>query len=177
MIAGRNLVAAGAAFVALMQPHAVAAQQACIDDAEMSAMAIYAMPGLVQSAQMRCGSHLSSNGFLSQGANGFASRYASMRPTVWPRARAGIVKYLGDRAQQNAQHLAMIANLPDETVQPLLDALIVQEFSALIDPADCRTVERMIEALAPIEPQAAGTLIGLIANFLTEGDRLVCTLE
>lgn len=177
MIACRKLWAAGAAVAVSMQPLAVAAQPACINDAEMSAMAIYAVPGIVQSVQMRCGNRASGNGFLAQGASGFSARYAALRPTVWPRAQTGVLKYLGDRSRQNAQNLAMVANLPEQTVQPLLDALIVQELSPRIDPADCGAIERMMQALVPVDPEVAGTLIGLAANFLAKDDPLVCTLE
>ncbi len=169
--------AALAAFAALAQPHAAAAQQSCITDAELGAMAIYAVPSVVQSVRLRCADRLQPGGWLTRNGDSFARRYTALKPTVWPRAKAGIVKYLGRGAGPDRQNLAMLSTLPDQHVQPLLDALIVQEVSPRIEPGNCRTIERMLEALAPVDPEIAGTLIGLAANFIARDEPVICSLE
>src|SRR5690606_10189954 len=115
--------------------------------------------------------------WLTRNGDGFARRYTALKPAVWPRAKAGIVKYLGRSTGPDTQNLAMLSTLPDQHVQPLLDALIVQEVSPRIEPGNCRTIERMLEALAPVDPEIAGTLIGLAANFIARDEPAICSLE
>ena len=170
-------VAAVAAFAGLMQSHAASAQQTCISDTEMGAMAVYAVPSIVQSVNLRCSGRLDTGGWLAQNGARFSSRYAALKPSVWPRAKAGILKYLGQSTGPDGRNLAMLSNLPDQHVQPLVDALIVQEVSPRIEPGNCRTVERVLQALAPVDPEVAGTLIGLAANFIARDEPVVCSLE
>lgn len=169
--------AAMVALAALLQSQAASAQQSCISDGEMGAMAVYAVPSIVQSVRLRCADRLDTNGWLAQNGSGFSSRYAALKPSAWPEAKSGILKYLGQAAAPDGRNLAMLSNLPDQHVQPLVDALIVQEVSPRIEPGNCRTIERMMQALAPVDPEIAGTLIGLAANFIARDEPVVCSLE
>ena len=94
--------AAAAALAALLQAPVAHAQQTCISDDELGAMAIYAVPSIVQSVRLRCSGQLDAAGWLASSGNGFSDRYASLKPSVWPRAKAGIMKYLGQAAGPQA---------------------------------------------------------------------------
>jgi hypothetical protein len=171
----RTLLAlAGAAL--LMQPQLAAAQQACIAEDEVSALALYAVPSVVQSMQLTCGPQLSQSGWLARNGGAFATRYAGMQNRVWPRAKAGLLKIVNGQSveAQAAQTLAMVAGLPDENVRPLVDALIVQEVSAKIPVAECGNIERVMEAIALIDPEVAGTLIGVTAGMFADKQPLIC---
>jgi len=184
----RTAFALSAAAALLVQPQLAAAQQACIAEDEVSAMAIYAVPSMVRAMELTCGAQLSQSGWLASDGAALASRYAGMQGRVWPKAKNGLLKIVngqvggqvggrvGDRGMdpQAAQTLALVANLPDENVRPLVDALIVQEVSAKIPVADCGKIERMMAAIAPIEPEVAGTLIGAIAGMFAEQQPLIC---
>jgi hypothetical protein len=175
MASTRGLAAAAAGALAL-QPIAAQAQPTCMTEAEVSAIAIYSVPSLVQAMRLRCGGELPANGYIARRGGALSERYAALQPRVWPRAKSGMMKVLGAQsgAAQGRQMLDSIGSLPDEAVRPLIDAWIVQETSARIPVANCQRLEWVIEALAPVEPEVAGGLIGAIVGLVDPGKVPVC---
>jgi len=173
MISRTRLAAVAAATLAL-QPVAAQAQQTCITEAEVSAMTIYSVPSLVQSMRLQCGPALSQSGFLARRGDAFAARYAGLQNAVWPRAKSGLLKYAGRKAGSGSQDISMFANLPDNAVRPLIDALIVQEASAKIERGQCGRIERVMEAVSPIDPEVAGTLVGVAVGLFAPDDQQIC---
>ena len=168
--------AATAAGVLALQPIAARAQQTCVTEAEVAAIAIYSVPSLVQALHLRCGSELSANGYIARRGDALSGRYAALQPRVWPRARSGMLKILGARsgASEARQMLDSLGTLPDEAVRPLVDAWIVQESSARIPVRNCQRVEWVVEALAPVEPEVAGGLIGALVGLVDPDKMPVC---
>jgi hypothetical protein len=69
------------------------------------------------------------------------------------------------QAAPGAPGLDLLATLPDNAVRPLVDALIVQETAPKIELDNCGRIERVAQAMAPIDPEVAGTLLGLLVGF------------
>lgn len=166
------LLAAGLIF----QPIAASAQQNCVTEAEASAIAIYSVPGLVQAARLRCGGELSASGYLARRGDSLIGRYTPFQSRVWPTAKSGLIKLLSSKAGASggALNLDTIAQLPDDAVRPLVDALIVQEAAPKIATGNCTRLERVIEFVAPIDPEMAGGLLGAIAGLVNHEDFPVC---
>lgn len=158
-------------------PHVASAQQNCITRVELSAAAVYAVPGIIQGVQLKCGTALAAGGFLKSNGQAFSARYAQVRVGLWPEARSGALKYLTAQSAEARQNVALIANLPEATVQPLLDAMIAQETSKRINTADCKTIDLTFEALASLDPLTTANLLGLAAHFIAKNDPLICALE
>ena len=158
-----------------IQPAIAAAQQTCITEDEVSAMAIYSVPSLVQSVRLRCNGELAPSGFLARRGDALIARYTNLQSSVWPRAKAGLLKFAAGKAEGTAADIGRFANLPDDAVRPLVDALIVQEAAAKLEPKNCGKVERVIEAVAPIEPEVAGTLIGVVLGLVAPENPPICT--
>lgn len=175
MVLRTRLAAAAAAALAL-QPAVAGAQQACITEDEVSAMAIYSVPSLVQSVRVRCNGKLASSGFLARRGDALIARYAKLQSSVWPRAKSGLLKFGAGKARGAPGQVdpSMFATLPDNAVRPLVDALIVQEAAAKLEPSHCGRVERVIEAVAPIDPEVAGTLIGVVVGLVAPNDPPIC---
>lgn len=175
MASMRGLAAAAAGTLAL-QPVAAQAQQTCVTESEVAAIAIYSVPSLVQAMRLRCGSSLSANGYIAKRGDTLRGRYAALQPRVWPRAKAGMLKIIGAQsgAAQGRQMLDSLGSLPDEAVRPLVDAWIVQETSARIPVANCQRIEWVVEALAPVEPEIAGGLIGALVGLVDPDKMPVC---
>jgi len=172
----RTLLSLLGAAALLVQPQLAAAQQACLAEEELSAMAIYAVPGVVRSVQLTCGAELSRDGWLAREGTGFSSRYSARQAGAWPSAKAALLKMITGQAvdAQAAQTLALISSLPDENVRPMVDALIVQEVSGKIAARDCGGIERMMEAVAEIEPEVAARLLGAAATLFADDQPLIC---
>ena len=171
----RGLAAAVAAALTL-QPVAASAQLACVTEAEVSAVAIYSVPSLIEAMRLKCGGELSSSGYLARRGHALAGRYAALQPRVWPRAKSGMLKVLGRQsgAGQGRELLSTVGTLPDNAVRPLVDAWIVQETSAKIPAANCRRIEWVIEAMAPIDPELAGGVLGAIVGLVDPDEMPVC---
>ncbi|HEU4650880.1 MAG TPA: hypothetical protein VFS49_05645 [Croceibacterium sp.] len=175
MASTKGLAAAAAGALAL-QPIAVQAQPACVTQAEVTAIAIYSVPSLVQAMRLRCGDELSASGYIARRGDALSGRYAALQPQVWPRAKSGMLKVIGAQpgAGQGRQMLDSVGTLPDEAVRPLVDAWIVQETSARIPVANCQRIEWVVEALAPVEPEVAGGLIGALVGLVDSGKIPIC---
>ncbi len=175
----KKAIAAMAAAAALvLQPAVAAAQASCVSEQELSAMAVYAMPSLLRSVQQRCAGQLQQSGFLAREGRALSARYTALQPRVWPRAKAGLLKIASDRSGlQGAESLAMFTSLPDESVRPLVDALIVQELTPEIPLDHCSRIERGVSAMAPIEPEVAGNLVAVMLSMVADdGLPQVCRL-
>jgi len=175
MVSTRGLATAAACALA-MQPMAAQAQQTCVTEAEVGAIAIYSVPSFVQAMRLRCGSALSANGYIARRGDSLSARYATLQARVWPRAKAGLLKTLGAQssAAQGRQMLDSIGTLPDEAVRPLVDAWIVQETSARIPVQNCQRLEWVVEALSPVDPEVAGGLIAAIVGLVDPDKMPVC---
>lgn len=157
--------ALGAAGALAMQPAVAAAQQAaCVTEDEVRAIAIYSVPSVIQSVRLRCGSELAAGGYLARSGDALVARYAALQNGVWPQARTGLTKILASKAGESRQGLDVISRLPDQSVRPFVDALIVQELAPKFGVQDCWKIERVVEAIAPVDPEVAGTLIGVAAG-------------
>ena len=176
MVSRMRLAAVLGAAAMTFHPTIAAAQQArpCITEEEVSAIAIYSVPNLVQSVRLKCGAELSSTGYLARRGDALAARYAPLQTRVWPKAKSGLLKILAGRAAQARQGLDMVTGLPDTAVRPLVDALIVQELSPKIALKNCSRLERVIEVASPIDPEVAGTLLGAVAGLVDPEQMPVC---
>ena len=189
-------LAAGLALLALTS--SVAAQSAdesnakCISEDEISSLVIYALPSLVSAARSSCGATLAPNGFLAIGSDAMVARYAGQKDATWPQARAALFKLASfkdkdekddtkqvDNAKQESNPLDDIAGMPDEALRPFVDAYIQQAVAKEIKPKTCAGIERLAEAIAPLEPSETGKLIGTIAGLALadDKDRPVCPVE
>lgn len=175
MISTRGLAAVAATALGL-QPVAASAQQACVTEAEVGAVAIYSVPSLIQAVRLKCANELSASGYLARRGDALAGRYAALQTRVWPRAKSGMLKVLGGRSgnAQSRQLLDTVGTLPDTAVRPLVDAWIVQEASAKIPARNCRRLEWVIEAMAPIDPEVAGGVLGAIIGLVDPGEMPIC---
>ena len=59
-------------------------------------------------------------------------------------------------------------------MRPLVDAWIVQEVSAKVPVRNCRRLEWVIEAMAPIDPEVAGGVLGAIIGLVDHDELPVC---
>ncbi len=140
---------------------------------EASALAVYAMPGFIAAARQTCASELSPNGFLAMQGPGLARRYAAEQNAAWPVARSALLRIAGAKAPDQVKTFAA---LPDNAIRPLADALIQQELAARIHPRSCRNIERMAEAISPLDPRDASRILGVLFDIASASDKLVASL-
>ena len=141
---------------------------------EASALAVYAMPGFIAAARQTCADVLSPNGFLAMQGPGLAQRYAAEQNAAWPVARSALLRIATTKAPNQAK---TFATLPDNAIRPLADALIQQELAAQIHPHSCRNIQRLAEAISPLDPIDASRVLGVLFDIAATSDKFVASLE
>lgn len=175
LIAMRKGLAVAAVAGLTFHPTLAAAQQNCVTEDEVGAVAIYSVPSIIQAVRTKCGRQLTSDGYLARRGDALTARYAALQARVWPRAKSGMLKVLaGQSNAQGRQMLSTAETLPDEAVRPLVDALIVQEVQGKIQTGNCTRIEWVIEAIAPIDPEIAGKLIGTVVGLVDPEQMPIC---
>ena len=173
-------LAALAAAAALVPAQAYAQQQAakaCLTEREVAQMAIYAVPAVVEGVRGKCAAKLSKSGFLATKGNDFASRYAALQNETWPVAKAGILKFVGGAkagAAKANDPLAMFAALPDNSVRPLVDAMIAQKVGESVKPEQCGNVERGIQLASVMSPRDSGAMIAFVMAMTKPKNPSIC---
>lgn len=172
-------IAAGASLVA-----GQASAQECISQAQISNLAIYAVPLLVDGVQGKCVGQLPSDGFLATSGAEFTAPYTHLQDSVWPEAREGFMYFAANGGKQdegmqgeglaNAQ---LLRSLPDEALRPLFDAIITQKVGESVKLGDCHKVERALELMAPLPPENTGELIALLVSAVGKQEPKVCESE
>jgi hypothetical protein len=165
----RLSIGAGLAMLALAtSASAQTAATPCVTEAEISAMIRYAMPEAIAASRVSCAGRLTPTGFLATGGDDLQMRYAVGKDAAWPAAKTALLKIAGGSEDQD---IASLAELPDEAVRPLVDALIQQKLVESIKPDSCSSIERMAKALSPLEPSEFGELAGVIASLALKDEK------
>ncbi len=168
---------------ALMQAQVVQAQAqaGCVDQADLSGAAIYAMPLVSQALDRTCANELSPDGFWATEGAAFTAKFAGLQERSWP----GMSRIFGvfmekSMAQESgdANPLAGILNPNDpegmSVFRPLIDAVLVEQIAGSIKTADCKKVERGMSLVAPLPPENIGALVGFIADMADLKEPDVC---
>lgn len=168
----RKVAAAIAAAATASLPVTAAAQEACLTETQVSAMVIYGVPLAMGGLQESCSGQLGTSGFLATGAPAMADRYAAQSDAVWPEAFAAFSTFAGRNGDDRG--FEAMRQMPEEALRPFLDALITGLISAQIPADKCGDIEKLLEALAPLEPHEAGRLAAVIASLTGVENPSIC---
>ncbi|HEY0959633.1 MAG TPA: hypothetical protein VGE05_10210 [Novosphingobium sp.] len=151
----RRFIAASMLMLAV-PTQAVAAP--CLTPAEFTAVTTYTLPSMIRGTSQRCASQLGADAYLRRNGDSLASRYAARRTSAWPGAKAAFLKL---SAATSGEAGNLIRNLPDTSMQPMLDALMEGMVAQRLPLDRCGTIDRMIGLLSPLPPESAAELIAV----------------
>ncbi len=154
----RGLLAVATAMAMVGMP-AQAAAQTCITRAEIAGMLGYAMPSVIGAVRDTCQAHLPADAFLAGGVEAMIDGYRAVQAENWPVARAAFMKF-GD--QDGETDAAVMEQMPDELLQPLVEAMIPAMIEGEIKPGSCRDVDTLVASLAAMSPRQAGDFMAAI---------------
>ena len=169
--------------LAAMVPAQVQAQaqavKACLTEREVAQMAIYAVPAVVTGVRGKCAAKLSKTGFLATRGDSFAQKYAALQGETWPVAKSAILKYVGGgagsgAAAKTADPIAMFASLPDNSVRPLVDAMIAQKIGESVKTEHCTNVERGMQLASVMNPRDSGAMIAFVMAMTKPKNPSIC---
>jgi hypothetical protein len=154
----RRVLSASACVLIALPGVAQAAETPCLQPAEFASLAGYALPSLISGTTKRCSASLGPQAYLSQSGKDLASRYSQSKGANWPGAKAAFLKL---SAQKDASANEIIATLPDNTLQSMLDGVMEGLASQQIPVERCGTIDNVVRLLAPLPPANTAELITL----------------
>lgn len=136
---------------------AQAAEPPCLTPAEFTSLSSYALPSMIAGTTQRCTAVLPADSFLRRKGTDLSTRYATLKSSAWPGAKAAFLK-----VSANGDEMAnIVRELPDSSLQPMADAFISGMVSQQLPTERCGTVDRLIGLLSPLPPQNTAELIAL----------------
>ena len=157
-LSSRRIGAAVALAVALAPCAVRAAEPPCLPPPEFTALATYALPSAIGGAEQRCSPTLPPDAYLRTDGTALAARYAVGKATAWPGAKAAFLKLAGGN---NPDAGDLTRNLPDATLQQIVDTAIVTKVSDALPVDRCDTVSHLVKLLAPLPPESTAGVIAL----------------
>lgn len=147
--------AAGLALATLFNASATAAQtEACLSEAEGTAVFAAMLPDLIDGLRDKCAAHLPPDAYIVKNGDAMIARYKLVADQRWPIAKQAFGRIAGDAE--------MADKLPDEYFRPMLGSMIGGELVKDVKAEDCGGANRLIENLAPLPPENVAALIGAI---------------
>ncbi|WP_205466520.1 hypothetical protein [Novosphingobium sp. BW1] len=167
--ARRGLAAGLAASVAVCPTLTSAATQACLTRSEARSVLTYSLPQVIDGTARRCRQALPANAFLSTHGQEVVQRYSGPREQYWPEARSAFLKLSRGRDEGMG---AIAAQLPDETLKPLVDATVSGLVAQAIHLESCEEIDFAIDLLSPLPPQNTAGLIALFIEVAARSETI-----
>lgn len=164
----RRSTAIIAALLAAVPTIAQAAEPPCLTAGEFTSLAQYALPSIIDGTSQRCRSTLGPGAYLSRSGGELIQRYAQRKPAAWPGAKAAFLKL---SATSNGDANKLIHNMPDASLQQMLDSLMAGLISQQVPLNRCGTIDRVIGLLSPLPADNTAELIALAVGLGAKSGR------
>ena len=147
-----------AALLASVPGMARAAEPPCLTLAEFTSLASYALPSIISGTNQRCSVSLGAGAWLPRNGERLAARYATQKASSWPGAKAAFLKL---SASTNGEANKLFRDMPDASLQQVLDAMMEGMVSQSIPLERCETIDGVVRLLSPLPPENTAELIAL----------------
>lgn len=148
------------AILACMLVQPLAAQtRPQLDEAEVNAVALYAIPHAFRALQTRCGAQLPGNAYIRTRGDDLGTRLDRASRGRFPAARAAMTRLV---TSENPQMAVLIEQLPADNVEPLVRELIAGKVQSEVPLADCGKIDRVLALLDPLPPENLAALMGVV---------------
>ncbi len=166
----RSLAAALVLVALPAQASAQAAAKAapCLSEADIRALATFAMPSAIDGLIKNCTAHVGTASFMSRDGAALVAGYAANKDAAWPLARKAFFRLGGDKDKDTAE---MMAKLPDSALQPFVEGMIGGMVGAKLKPQQCRLADKMMRLLAPLPPENTVELLGTVVELATADEK------
>jgi len=146
-------------------------QSACLTESEANALFVYSIPEVLDGVAKTCNSQLPQSAFMPKHSTETIARFRAAANGKWPEARAAFLKMSGAGKEDNAK---VLESLPDSALQPFVAATLSTLVSKKIQPQDCRKVDRLAAALAPLAPGNVAALFTALVGMVGKDGFQVC---
>lgn len=159
-----RLMATATAALLVASPAQAAPNFDAVSPAQMQGAITYFLPLALEGVSTACASHLAPAGYVRTRLPAFTASFSADHDRYWPDARSAFQSMAGGNENDLTQ-------LSDKALRPLLDEMIAKELTAKIKPSSCGDIERMLEALAPLNASQLSNLLGTIVSVIAKGEQ------
>lgn len=145
---------------------AQAAEPPCLTTGEFASLAGYALPSVITGTTQRCSASLGPDAFLPRSGGQLAERYAERKADNWPAARSAFLKLSGG----NGDASKLLRDLPDASLQGMLDSVLQGMVSQQIPVERCGTIDKVVRLLAPLPPANMAELVSVMVGLGAKSD-------
>jgi len=154
----RRLTILAAAVLATAPGVANAVEAPCLTPGEFTSLAGYTLPSIINGTTQRCGTTLAPSAYLRTSGKSLSARYAAQKGKHWAGAKAAFLKL---SASGNNDTGKLFRDMPDASLQGILDAMMEGMVSQQIPLERCSTIDRVVGLLSPLPPENTAELIAL----------------
>ncbi|MEP1422591.1 MAG: hypothetical protein ABJK59_12545 [Erythrobacter sp.] len=159
------------ALTALTSGQTVLAQQACVEAADLGDAIAYAMPMLYETVQVPCSSTFAESAFMTNEADAFLDQFREQQDASWPGTLRLLKVFMAAQDSESTGEdalVAAIAQMPEESLRPLVDVIIGQmlneRIASTIKVSTCSDIAEAMELVAPLPPENITGLATFIAK-------------
>lgn len=146
---------------------AAAAEPPCLTAREASSVVTWAMPSAITGITQRCTPVLAKDAYLARSGTQLAQRYGAARTAAWPEAKAALLRVAGESKDPM---MSTVKDLPDATIQQLLDTLVSGVVSEKVPTERCGTISRALDLLSPLPPENTAEIVALTLGLAAHTD-------
>lgn len=177
-----SIFAPALALAALASATTAQAQAACVDPGDFSDTVSYAVPLVYDALQEPCAGDFAQSSFMQSNGSAFVDRFRARQDENW----AGTLRLLkvfmakrgGETEESDAQMMALIEALPEDSLRPFVDAILMQVLNerlvSELKPTTCGDVAEAMELLDPLPPENMSGLIAFLARQADLKDPPIC---
>ncbi|UAB77185.1 hypothetical protein INR77_10155 [Erythrobacter sp. SCSIO 43205] len=177
-----KILSTALAFTALASAQAAAAQQTCVESADLSDTVTYAMPVLYDAVQGPCSAEFAASEFMTSEADAFIAQFAELQDQAWPGTLRLLKVFMAADAAEEGKGedpmLAAFEQMPPEALRPLVDVfvgeMIRNDLAKDLKPSTCVDIAEAMELVSPLPPENIGGLAGFLARVTGLDNPAVC---
>ena len=158
-----------------LQP--VAAQDSCITEDELGALVIHGVPIALAALRNRCAASLPSDSFLNAQSAQVEARYRRDGRDLWPAAREAFFLFAQDGGQFDAAARKELRSMDEAQSRRSMEEFVQGEIFGEIPQRDCAAMDRLLAALAPLEPAQAAEIVISMALMARPNNPSICPVE
>lgn len=138
-----------------------------LDPAAVTAASRYALPMVFEGYLSRCNTALSPSGYALSNSSRLNAKFSEGSDAAWPAAKAAMLELMAEDAGDMSEMLGMLG---DESLRPMVDALIAGMVSQELKTENCESIERGLEILDPLPAENLAELIGFFIEMEQKND-------
>ncbi|KEO91462.1 hypothetical protein EH31_02000 [Erythrobacter longus] len=176
-----KIASAALAITALASGQALAAQQACVEPADLGDTITYAMPMLYEAVEAPCSAIFAKSDFMTNEADAFLDQFRERQDDAWPGTLRLLKVFMAQQGEKNGGEDAMasaIAMMPEDSLRPIVDVIIGQmvteRIAKEIKVSTCSDVAEAMELIAPLPPENISGLTVFLAKQAKLDDPKIC---